>query len=310
MFRVSNLRGVTLKTPQFDQSSHFYESVWGLHPVPRDSRTTRYFAGHGAEPWILGLESASEPSLGPLRLGVDSVEDIERASRRLAAWGVALDGPVRNLPGPGGYVGFHFKDPDGKWTELSAIKERLPPRANEARAERMSHIVINTVDARRLADFYVSVLGFTISDWYEHDYIIFLRCGDDHHCLGFSQAKNCSLNHMAFLVDDLESVMKAIGGIKNAGGGVPVWGPGRHGPGGNVFAYFEDPAGFITEYTAELIKITNSDEWAAKEWKRCPENGNVWGTGGPSPRAIALMEGAAQIDARASHEYPSSSSEI
>lgn len=310
MLKVSSLRGVILKTSQFEECSRFYESVWGLRRVAQDSLGKNYFAGSGPEPWILGLEAAAHSSLGCVRLGVDSIKDIDSASRKLIEHGVELDGPARDLPGPGGYFGFHFKDPIGTWTQLSAIKAPRMSRLSDARAQRMSHIVINTVDARRLADFYVSVLGFTISDWYENDYIIFLRCGDDHHSLGLSQAKSCSLNHMAFLLDDLESVMKAIGAIKNAGGGVPVWGPGRHGPGGNVFAYFEDPAGFITEYTAELIKIPSSTDWAAKEWKRCPENGNVWGTGGPSARAISLMEGEAQIDARASHEYPSSTSEI
>jgi catechol 2,3-dioxygenase-like lactoylglutathione lyase family enzyme len=295
MIKIDTVRGLVLQTPAFEQCSRFYEEIWGLRRWPGYGAGTDYFAGRGAEPWILRLDTATNAALGSLRLGVGSVGQVEAANSALSKAGVELDGPARQLEGPGSYIGFHFRDPDGRWTEISAIGS---PAVQEgtARAERISHIVVNSVNARRLAEFYVSVLGFSISDWYERDYIIFLRCGEDHHSLGFSQAKNCSLNHMAFLVDDQAAVLAATERVKAQGGGEPVWGPGRHGPGGNVFSYFEDPAGFVTEYTAELIQIKHPGEWQAKEWKRTPENGNVWGTGRPSARAIELMEGGEQVD--------------
>ena len=71
----------------------------------------------------------------------------------------------------------------------------------------------------------------------------------------------------------------------------PLWGPGRHGPGGNVFCYFEDPSGLVCEFTCELFQIEDEASWIAKEWERTADNGNVWGTGGPSQRAIDLMSG-------------------
>lgn len=295
MIKIETVRGLTLQTSAFEQCSRFYQEIWGLRRWPRDEAGTEYFAGRGTEPWILRLVASTDAALGSVRLGVGSVEQVERAHRSLSDAGIELDGPARPLAGPGGYIGFHFKDPDGRWTEISAIGSPAVdfPQGTSC-AERISHIVVNSVNARRLAEFYVSVLGFSISDWYERDYIIFLRCGEDHHSLGFSQAKNSSLNHMAFLVDDAAAVLAASDRVKASGGGEPVWGPGRHGPGGNVFSYFEDPAGFVTEYTAELIQIKHPGEWQAKEWQRTPENGNVWGTGRPSPRAIALMEGSEQ----------------
>jgi catechol 2,3-dioxygenase len=33
------------------------------------------------------------------------------------------------------------------------------------------------------------------------------------------------------------------------------WGPGRHGPGNNVFGYFIDPFGIVIEYTAEVTQV-------------------------------------------------------
>ena len=50
------------------------------------------------------------------------------------------------------------------------------------------------------------------------------------------------LNHVAFLMPDLEAVMRGSGRMIDAG--FPIaWGVGRHGPGDNVFAYFIDPVG-------------------------------------------------------------------
>ena len=34
-----------------------------------------------------------------------------------------------------------------------------------------------------------------------------------------------------------------------------MWGVGRHGPGSNVFSYFVEPNGFVTEYTTEVEQV-------------------------------------------------------
>ena len=52
----------------------------------------------------------------------------------------------------------------------------------------------------------------------------------------------------------VDALMRGLSRMK-ALGHEPVWGPGRHGPGGNVFCYFEDPTGFVPEYTCEVIQI-------------------------------------------------------
>ncbi len=50
------------------------------------------------------------------------------------------------------------------------------------------------------------------------------------------------------------SVMRGGGRMKDAG--YPIqWGPGRHGPGNNLFNYFIDPFGVVIEYTAEVEQV-------------------------------------------------------
>lgn len=285
--RISSLRGLSLATPKAAEAIDFYIRHWGLAPAG-----THWLRARGPEPWVLGFEDAAVNGLARLRLGADSAAAVAALHARVqaAGWPV-LTGPA-DMAGPGAYVGFLMHDPDGRVLEISATAARAP--RDEALAAplpiRMSHVVLNSPDARRTVDFYVHALGFAISDWYEHDAIVFLRCNRDHHCLGIAQGGNAALNHMAFLVDDEAAVLAASTRAK-ASGAPQIWGPGRHGPGGNVFSYFRDPAGFVCEYTAELIQIPPGQAWEAKEWPRTPQNANVWGTGGPTPEAIRLMGG-------------------
>ena len=47
-----------------------------------------------------------------------------------------------------------------------------------------------------------------------------------------------------------------------------MWGVGRHGPGSNVFSYFVEPNGFVTEYTTEVDQVDdNYVGHDAKWWK-------------------------------------------
>jgi catechol 2,3-dioxygenase len=82
----------------------------------------------------------------------------------------------------------------------------------------------------------------------------FLRTNDDHHALVLARAKADTLNHIAFNHGCLEDVMKAAGRMCDAR--FPIgWGPGRHGPGNNVFIYFVDPFGIVIEHTAEVLTV-------------------------------------------------------
>lgn len=292
MDKVNTLRGLSLATPKRAEAMHFYTHHWGLSRVAdAGDDAGHWLHARGPEPWVLGFEDAVHNGLGRLRLGAASQAVVHALHDRAVLAGRRVLGAPAPLAGPGGYFGFLLHDPDGRTVEISTTAQQAPPGTLAAPLPlRMSHVVLNSPDPRRCVAFYVELLGFEVSDWYERDAIVFLRCNEDHHCLGIGQGANTALNHMAFLVDD-EAAVLAAGERARALGAPPIWGPGRHGPGGNVFSYFRDPAGFVCEYTAELIQIAPGQPWTAKEWARNPQNANVWGTGGPTPEAIRLMSG-------------------
>ncbi len=78
-----------------------------------------------------------------------------------------------------------------------------------------------------------------------------------------------------------------LGAGRMVDAGFPIaWGPGRHGPGNNVFAYFVDPFGFVIEYTAE-VEVVAEDHVARGPdfWVWPPGRTDRWGIAPPKPEA-------------------------
>lgn len=108
----------------------------------------------------------------------------------------------------------------------------------------------------------------------------FLRCNSDHHAVVLAEARVNTLNHVSFLHGDTEQMMRASGKMRDAG--FPIgWGPGRHGPGDNVFLYFVDPFGIVVEHTAEVLQVDDAyrtgrpEDWVwpagrTDQWGICP----------------------------------------
>jgi hypothetical protein len=111
----------------------------------------------------------------------------------------------------------------------------------------------------------------------------FLRCNDDHHAVVLADSGVDGLNHVAFMMPDLDSVMRGSGRMIDHG--YPIgWGVGRHGPGNNVFAYFVDPFGFVIEYTAEVLQVDdNYAPHGPDYWVWPADRTDHWGIAPPKP---------------------------
>jgi catechol 2,3-dioxygenase len=105
-----------------------------------------------------------------------------------------------------------------------------------------------------------------------------------------ARGERATLNHIAFEMPDLDSVMRGAGRMKDLG--YPIeWGVGRHGPGNNVFAYFAGPDELPIEYTAEVLQV--DDDYLARGtdfWKFPPGRSDQWGiTGQRSARLMRVQ---------------------
>jgi len=120
----------------------------------------------------------------------------------------------------------------------------------------------------------------------------FVRCNRKHHCIAYARAGFSSLNHIAFDMPSLEAVMRGIGRLRDAGYPA-VWGPGRHGPGNNVFGYFVGPHGGVIEYTAEVEEVDESYKVGGpQDWQWPPGRIDHWGVSSKDMERIGPAERA------------------
>jgi len=152
----------------------------------------------------------------------------------------------------------------------------------------ITHAVINAVERERSERFAVDVLGFQVSDRTRH--MTFVRCNRKHHCVAYAHAEFPSLNHVAFEMRDIDAVMRGFGRMRDAGIG-SVWGPGRHGPGNNVFGYFIAPFGGVIEYTTEVSEVGDDYKVGGPEDWKWPE-GRIdhWGVTAKDVARISVAE--------------------
>jgi catechol 2,3-dioxygenase-like lactoylglutathione lyase family enzyme len=285
MAGITHLRSIDISAPDPAALLPFYEQAWGLDQVTDPTAPTGAIAlrARGPEHHVFRLVVGAGHTLQRITLGAASATDVDDVSARVQAAGGRVIA-VPSFRADGSYT-VVFTDPEDRLIEVSAtVPEHTEHAARSFGPDRLSHIVLNSVDLPSAKEFYTTVLGFTVSDTYENDLMVFLRCNSLHHCVVLAPGEWTSLNHVAFEVRDTDEVMRALGRLRKAGFDT-IWGPGRHGPGGNVFCYFLDPAANVIEYTAELVEV--GDDWAAKEWPRTQENADVWGTSGGITAEVA-----------------------
>lgn len=281
--RLRRLRSVELRTHASAAATEFYSEVWGLRVVERGTEGA-WLRGTGDQHHALQLTQAERNGLGRISFALATPAEVDEAARRAHT----LDIPVISGPGPvedaGGGYGVRIVDPEGRVLELIADTLAVPALGREdAVPVGVTHVVLNTVDIDAAVRFYCDVLGMRVSDWSEHQ-MAFLRCNSDHHSIAFNQAEWASLNHVAYEMPTVDHFMRGIGRLRHHGV-LPLWGPGKHGPGDNTFSYFADPGGLVCEYTSGIAQV-DEDRWLCRVWRRVPELSDLWGTAGPPSKQV------------------------
>ena len=232
------LQSIDLRVPDVEATARFFADVWGLTRVAGNR-----LRGSDALPYLVGLEQGSPAILAITFCGGDKEREVKGAEGEI----------------------YRF------------VRERSVSTltADRDRPIRLSHIVLNSADVDAAERFATSQLGLRVSDRTRH--MTFMRCNRVHHCIAYARAGYTSLNHVAFEMADVDGVMRGIGRLRDAG--YPcVWGPGRHGPGNNVFGYFVGPHGGLVEYTSEVSEAGNDYRVGSPEdWKWPPGRIDHWG---------------------------------
>jgi catechol-2,3-dioxygenase len=282
---ISGLRSVAFDVPDLARAEEFYTSVWHLDVAGRTSGSV-LMRGVGADHHLLELHAhPTSTQLRRFTLRATDRSALDAIVRNaVSADARVVSGPARIGDEEGGGWGVTLADEDGRVVHIVADDVRIEPDLTASdRPVRLAHVVLNSRDVSRAQQLFERVLGFSLID--RTQIMAFLNCNSDHHTIALADADNDALNHVAFMMPDIDSVMRGGGRMRDAGHAVE-WGPGRHGPGNNAFNYFIDPFGIVIEYTAEVEQVDDSyriggpDDWT---WPQ----GRVdqWGISPPaSPR--------------------------
>jgi len=177
---------------------------------------------------------------------------------------------------------FLFAGPDGQIFEALTGMARAASRDGQdgdpLRPRAFGHVSMKSPDPPRLADFLTRVVGLRVSDRAGRQ-ALWLRADAQHHGIAIMREPG-GIHHYAFEVDGWASFQPVADHLR-AHGRPLIWGPGRHGPGNNLFAYFLDPEGCVVEYYAELEQIDDEDKHEPGDWPLTPDTFNVWGPSSP-----------------------------
>ena len=288
---IGGLRSIELIATNLDEAARFYENVWGLRRVetpppspPPQAGEGRvgaiYFRGTGGYHHILGLHRGAQPAVVRIVFAVADRKAVEALRNAVTAAGCRATAPGPVALAGGGY-GFGCKDPDGRnLAFVCGASDHADAHDQPDRPRKIVHANLNMRDHDASLAFFTKTLGFRVVD--DNAPLTFLHCANADHCsIVLAKTGLPTLNHIAFDVPDINSVMRGMGRMKD--NGYPIeWGPGRHGPGNNVFAYFCGPDEVPLEYAAEVLQIDDSYQLRGSDyWKYKPGRSEQWGLTAP-----------------------------
>jgi len=170
---------------------------------------------------------------------------------------------------------FSVRDPDGN-TIVFGFSETGPARGHGLKG-RLQHLTLATQNVRAIEHFYADKLGFGVSDRVLNTKgeitTCFMRSNHEHHTLACFYQERQGVDHYSFEAGEWTAIRDWCD--RFAERNIPlIWGPGRHGPGNNIFIFIEDPDGNWVEVSAEIEVVYDRP---TREWPHAERTLNLWG---------------------------------
>nr|WP_246543849.1 VOC family protein [Novosphingobium profundi] len=245
--------------------------IWGMAEAGTRG-STQYLRGSGPYPYLVAFDRAEDEYVRSTTFVCDE-DELAALTQRAAKAGW----PWRSVTSQdlGGGHGIELEMPEGVLLRFLADSEDAAPLVGRDLPVKLTHVVFNAADAEAVGDAAEAVLGFKVSDRTKG--MVFVRCNESHHSTAFARAGFTSLNHIAFEMEDIDAVMRGIGRLRDHAQ-TPAWGPGRHGPGANVYAYYIAPFGPVIEFSTAVEKVPEDYKVGAPEDWTWPEGRiDQWG---------------------------------
>jgi catechol 2,3-dioxygenase-like lactoylglutathione lyase family enzyme len=287
---IAGVRGAEIGATNLAHVAAFYETVWGLErlsaqPVGSPGDTIQ-FRGTAADHPILTIVSGGATARR-IVFNARGEAALEELHGRIKASGLPVSTSPRAFDDGFG-PGFDSRDPEGRTVSFVALRETAKPGRPD-RFMKVTHFNLNSGAYDQMRAYMRDVLGFLVVD--ESRTNGFFNCDTDHHCMVIGRTPmRPTLNHIAFEMPDIDSMMRMCGTMREHG--YPIeWGVGRHGPGDNAFAYFAGPEEMPIECTAEVLQIDSAYAYRGPDdWSFPPGRMDQWGVTGPPSLRIKRIQ--------------------
>ena len=275
MIQVKRMSHATFETPDLERQIDYFTQIVGLVVAARENGRAHLATKVGD--LVVALEKGDQARCAGLSFQVDPETEFGDIKKGIEAEGVRCEPGNDAAPGIPKFV--RFQDPKG--TRIEVFAEQIPIAKNQPVAGvgplKLGHLAFCVDEPKDFVEYYKRVLGFRVSDWIQ-DWFAFMRCGPDHHTVNFVRGKRTMMHHVAFELKDWAQIQSACDflGSKNIN---IIWGPGRHGPGHNIYTYHRNPDDQIIELFTELDKMLDEKlgYFDPRPWHRDrPQVPKVW----------------------------------
>jgi catechol 2,3-dioxygenase-like lactoylglutathione lyase family enzyme len=252
-----------------EQLAHFYGELLGdsVEALPNGEWLVQ---GHGRRLVVGSGAAGTVPYFG---LALRDAAQLGEYAAALERLGVAREPSPSPLFAQGAFA---VADPDGRRVVFG-----LPVRASgiqSALPARLQHFVCASTRVPEMLSFYRDVLGASESDRVlanKEIAAVFLRSDPEHHSFATFRAPESRADHHSYETGSWNAIRDWADHMAKLRIAL-WWGPGRHGPGNNLFFMIEDPDGHKVEFSAELELMTK--EAAFRTWPHEQRTLNLWGS--------------------------------
>jgi catechol-2,3-dioxygenase len=260
---VSKLGYVGFETPDVERLVEYYTKVLDFALV--DGAPEGAFLTTGTDHHCVVVTRGDTRARAVV--GYEIWEDLDSAQQRLKEAGYETQ--RRSDIGPGTPDVLVLDEP-GTGTPLHLMTAQDPSGVGDyppLRPTKLGHVAAFTPALDPMQSFYQDLLGFKWSDTVG-DFFVFLRCNADHHAANFmASTKFQGMHHIAYEMRDPNHLIAMLDHLAKNDYRLH-WGPGRHGPGHNLFTYHRDPDGHVIELFTQIDVVHDEAKgyWEPRPW--------------------------------------------
>ena len=171
---------------------------------------------------------------------------------------------------------FSLQDPDNNMICFGVQKKENNFYTKSIHAP-LQHLTFASKDVEKFQNFYQRKLGFQVTDRVIKSTgelaTCFTTSNHEHHTIACFKSSQNGMDHHSYEAGEWNNIKTwcdhfAQNNVKL------MWGPGRHGPGNNLFVFIEDIDGNWIEISAELETVIGRPP---KNWPQEERTLNLWG---------------------------------